>query len=181
MVAEIMSRKTGEFGRNYFNRIVERDPQNELGLPKDSDMQEELKTEMYTAAELAASGSTVMAIEVATFVGLVATTVIAVQAKEPGAAWVSGAASVIVVGFAMSLLVQLLQAKLSPYVVGEPVRRWKKSKDVEPSWRRRLSNNILAAIDGYFQRLTKLHTLTPYKTVIVGGAILSGIITVLIA
>jgi hypothetical protein len=45
---------------------------------------------------------------------------------------------------------------------------------------RRLSNNVRAVFSGYFQRVRKLQTLTPYKTSIISAAILSAVIGVLI-
>ena len=93
----------------------------------------------------------------------------------------SGVAAVGVIFFAIGLIVQLLGVKLSSYVPGESAGRKKLLKGQGSSAWRRLSNNVLAAVGGYFQRVRSLHTLTPYKTSIVAAAILSAVIGVLIS
>lgn len=180
LVAEFMSKKTGEFGKSYFDNLVSQDPDNELGLPTEPELQKQLKDEMYGAAELAAGGSTVLAVSVAALVGLIVTCVIAVQAKEHAAAWGTAAASVVLAFLAVSLLVQLFQVKLSRYAIGKPVGRWMKTKNEEPSWWRRWRNNVSAAVVGYLQRVATLHTLSAYKTAIIAAAILSAVIGILI-
>jgi hypothetical protein len=178
--AELMSRKTGEFGQKYFDDIIKTDENNELGLPAQPEQCKRLTSEVYRTAQLAADGATILAAEIAAIAGMVATFVITAQGKKPWAAWASGIATLVLVVLAVALIVQFLTAKLSRYVVGEPMHRWKKTKDEEPSAPRRLSNNVRAALSGYFQRVRKLQTLTPYKTSIISAAILSAVIGVLI-
>jgi hypothetical protein len=150
LLSEPMSRKTGEFGQRFFNNVIAGDKRNELGLPDEPERRSRLTDQVYSTAELAAAGATVLAAEVAAFAGLLATHIIAAQAEKAEAAWISGVAALIIITFAAGLVIQLLSAKLSKYVIGERVRRQKKTKSDEPSWRRRYSNNMSAAIGGYF-------------------------------
>jgi hypothetical protein len=183
LVAELMSRKSGEFGKKYFDNIIAADKKNqknELGLPNNPAMRERLTDEVFGTAQLATAGATVLAAEIAAFAGLLATLIIAVQARKPAVAWVSGIAALGLVLFAIGVIVQLLGIKLSSYVVGKPAGRQKKTRSQESSAWRRLSNNVLAVVDGYFRRGRSLHTLTPYKTSIVAAAIWSAVIGVLI-
>jgi hypothetical protein len=180
VVAELISSKTGEFAKQYFSNTLADDKKNELGLPYNAALRQRLTDEVYTTAELAADGSSVLAAEVAAFAGLIATCIISVQAKDSSAAWISGVAALAAVFFVVALIVQLLKTKLSRYVVGEPRRDQKKTKDDEPSWRRRSTHNVRAAIAGYFHRVRKLHTLTPYKTSVIVAGIVSAVIGILI-
>jgi len=180
VVAELISPKTGEFAKQYFSNTLAKDRKNELGLPDNAALRQRLTDEVYSTAELAADGSSVLAAEVAAFAGLIATCIISVQAKNALAAWISGVAALAMVFFVVASIVQLLQTKLSRYVVGEPRRDQKKTKDDEPSWRRRSMHNVRAAIAGYFHRLRKLHTLTPYKTSVIVAGIVSAVIGILI-
>ena len=180
-VAEVMSRKAGEFGKKYFDNIIAEDKQNELGLPESPEMRTRLTDEVFGTAQLAAAGATVLAAEIAAFAGLLATLIIAVQARKPAVAWVSGIAAVVIIFFGIGMIVQLLGVKLSSYVPGKSAGRKKKPKSQGWSVWQRLSNNVPAAVDGYFQRVRSLHTLTPYKTSIVAAAILSAVIGVLIS
>ena len=180
VVAELISPKTGEFAKQYFSNTLAKDRKNELGLPDNAALRQRLTDEVYSTAELAADGSSVLAAEVAAFAGLIATCIISVQAKNALAAWISGVAALAMVFFVVASIVQLLQTKLSRYVVGEPRRDQKKTKDDEPSWRRRSMHNVRAAIAGYFHRVRKLHTLTPYKTSVIVAGIVSAVIGILI-
>lgn len=176
LAAELMSHKTGEFGQRYFDSKIATDTSNELGLPAEPELRRRLLSEVYRTAQLAADGGAVLAAELAAIAGLVATLVIAVQSKKQWAAWTSGVAALLLILLAFSLLVQLLEAKLSRYVVGKPMSRWKKVKSDEPSAARRFFNNALVVISGYAQRIRSLGTLTAYKTSIILAAILSAVI-----
>ena len=113
LVAELMSRKAGEFGKKYFDNIIAEGETNELGLPDSKEMRTRLTDEVFGTAQLAGAGATVLAAEIAAFAGLLATLIIAVQARKPAAAWVSGVAAVGVIFFAIGLIVQLLGVKLA--------------------------------------------------------------------
>ena len=180
LLGELVSSKTGEFGQKYFNNIIASDTTNELGLPRQAEIRTRLTAEVYGTAQLAAAGATVLAAEVAAFAGLLATCIIAIQGRDAVAAWFTATAALVLILFFAALMVQLLNTKLSRYVVGEPERGHKKTRSDEPSLRRRALNNSRASIAGYFQRVRRLHTLTPYKTSIVIAAILSAVIGVLI-
>jgi ABC-type multidrug transport system fused ATPase/permease subunit len=184
VVAELISSKTGEFAKQYFSNTLADDKKkkkkNELGLPDNAALRQRLTDEVYSTAELAADGSSALAAGVAAFAGLIATCIISVQAKDASAAWISGVAALAIVFFVVALIVQLLKTKLNRYVVGEPRRDQKKTKDDEPSWRQRSTHNVRAAIAGYFHRVRKLHTLTPYKTSVIVAGIVSAVIGILI-
>ena len=121
-----------------------------------------------------------MAVEIAAVFGLIATTIIAAQAREKAAALGAGAAALILAILAVILVIQLARGKLSRYVVGEPQRAWKITKEAESSLLRRLAKNSCRAVIRYFQRLSKFHTLSPYKTAVIAAAIVSAAISVLI-
>jgi hypothetical protein len=180
VVAEWASSKTGEFARKHFNRTIENDTQNELGLPAEAAKKTRILDELYRTAELSADGSSVLAAELAAFAGLVVTCVIAIQVKYAADAWVSGIAALIIIPCGVTLIIHLLDANLSRYVIGEPRRDQRKTKNEEPSWWRRSAHNLRAAIVGCFHRLNKWHTLTPYKTSVIIAGIVSAVIGVLI-
>jgi hypothetical protein len=180
VVAEWASSKTGEFARKYFNRSIENDTQNELGLPSEPAKKTRLLDELYRTGELSADGSSVLAAELAAFAGLVVTCVITIQVKYAVEAWVSGIAALIIIGFSVTLIIQLLDANFSRFVVGESRRDQRKTKDEERSWWRRSAHNLRAVIVGYFHRLNKWHTLTPYKTSVIIAGTVSAVIGVLI-
>jgi hypothetical protein len=179
LVAELVSPKTGGFGRKFFDNTIARDTNDELGLPTDSNKRNRLTSEVYGTAQLAADGAAVLAAEIAAVAALAVTVFVAVQGRTPWAAWTSGIAALVLILLGIALIVQLLDAKLSRYVVGRPAR-WKKTKTQETSWWRRHFYNARLTVGKYFQRVRKLHTLTPYKTAIVVAAILSAVIGVLI-
>jgi hypothetical protein len=180
VIAEWSSSKTGEFARKYFNRTIENDKQNELGLPREDAKKTRLLDELYRTAELSADGSSVLAAVAAAFAGLIVTCVISVQVNYTLSAWISGIAALLIGFFGVALIIQLLDAKLSRYVVGEQRRDQKQTKDEQPSWWRRSAHNMRAAIAGYFHRVRKLHTLTPYKTSVIVAGIVTAMIGILI-